>query len=992
MANREEEQVIIQQFLRFGETKSIAQEIILQDARDGNEKQQSPASKTETATPKADSDIKKFIERSNMGMQSFMRSYEGVKNLLTASRPGSLGLPFPPTSVSPGLAGVPRLPSYPTTPVRGESASSGMLLPVSTSSPRAATPPASHAPMLQPFDYRREHLSPNTSPASARSSEKNMLLSPQDLSLSASTPASSNTSPSPCRAIGMAVPLRLDGSFGIPIKVEPAAPEKSSPSSSSNTDSKDIQDSPEGVILNYSIKDALRRSPLITSTGNILAAAAIPPTSAVLPSTVRSVPSAGEVLASSAEVTRPTPMRMSSAFADQKVKHLRKPNNPMKRPWQPTPGYGGTLISPSGKKRVLCTACNKTFCDKGALKIHYSAVHLKEMHKCSVEGCNMMFSSRRSRNRHSANPNPKLHMPQARRKLPEGAMLLDRKPPPLTAAPITANLAASLTQQQIPLLPPNLPVQDSSKLHQQPKPLSRSPSPSPPIIVAPTAPAGVSPTSASVATNASGETIYYLDPAALAGIPEPLLPSPTKMARLNNSDAKGVHGEDREVIRSASDVQSGGRSSRKRKSMAPVRCAQTEEFVLSDDEGSSIMESHGMEMAESPQSEKDISSSGSESETDMEQDLEDGTDIAIRVEGDQAENIMVCTDDDAKSEPAEEKTEGGEDGVCMEGCPSGEESGEEEREQEGEGLNTSMTSQGTEEDGSGSEDAGERSMSPNSLAEALANTDPDAPLDKDNPRKCPSCSKVFQNHFSVKTHFQNVHLKLMHTCTVEGCNAAFPSKRSRDRHSSNLNLHRKLLSTTSSPDTDKMATRNSQAQSLRDEFLHRIYDSQQFPAMLNTATLDQPPAGDKETNNNSSSLGIKAIQEDIEEDEHSQPQAESEDDQVSDMEHDDKDPNSVPVTNGNCSDGSHGDADVNGMSDEGPLPDPEGTVTCHVCQQLYRDNLVLKEHIEKVHPREMYRCTIQGCDKIFSTRKSRNRHSQNDNLHRHLSPSKVATA
>ncbi|KAF7631216.1 C2H2-type domain-containing protein [Meloidogyne graminicola] len=28
---------------------------------------------------------------------------------------------------------------------------------------------------------------------------------------------------------------------------------------------------------------------------------------------------------------------------------------------------------------------------------------------CTVQGCQMMFSSRRSRNRHSANPNPKLH-------------------------------------------------------------------------------------------------------------------------------------------------------------------------------------------------------------------------------------------------------------------------------------------------------------------------------------------------------------------------------------------------------------------------------------------------------------------------------------------------------------------------------------------------------------------------------------------------------
>jgi len=36
-----------------------------------------------------------------------------------------------------------------------------------------------------------------------------------------------------------------------------------------------------------------------------------------------------------------------------------------RRQAQPTPGYGGTLISPTGKRRVLCTACQKTFCDKG---------------------------------------------------------------------------------------------------------------------------------------------------------------------------------------------------------------------------------------------------------------------------------------------------------------------------------------------------------------------------------------------------------------------------------------------------------------------------------------------------------------------------------------------------------------------------------------------------------------------------------------------------
>ncbi|XP_067943894.1 zinc finger protein basonuclin-2-like isoform X2 [Watersipora subatra] len=102
------------------------------------------------------------------------------------------------------------------------------------------------------------------------------------------------------------------------------------------------------------------------------------------------------------------------------------PSTPLKRPASPpsskqawpfnNPAFGQTVfVTPSGKKRVLCTACNKTFCDKGALKIHYSAVHLKEMHRCTIRGCNMMFSSRRSRNRHSANPNPKLHTPQTRR-------------------------------------------------------------------------------------------------------------------------------------------------------------------------------------------------------------------------------------------------------------------------------------------------------------------------------------------------------------------------------------------------------------------------------------------------------------------------------------------------------------------------------------------------------------------------------------------------
>ncbi|CAO2613970.1 Zinc finger protein basonuclin-2 [Lemmus lemmus] len=33
----------------------------------------------------------------------------------------------------------------------------------------------------------------------------------------------------------------------------------------------------------------------------------------------------------------------------------------------------------------------------------------------------------------------------------------------------------------------------------------------------------------------------------------------------------------------------------------------------------------------------------------------------------------------------------------------------------------------------------------------------------------------------MKTHHKNTHAKETHACTVEGCGAAFPSRRSRDR-------------------------------------------------------------------------------------------------------------------------------------------------------------------------------------------------------------------
>merc|ERR1719239_152228 len=106
---------------------------------------------------------------------------------------------------------------------------------------------------------------------------------------------------------------------------------------------------------------------------------------------------------------------------------------------------GISFVSPTtGKKRVQCNVCMKTFCDKGALKIHFSAVHLREMHKCTMHGCNMMFSSRRSRNRHSANPNPKLHTPQVKRRISQN----DGRTHP---GPITPMMPKDLAKDPFPL-------------------------------------------------------------------------------------------------------------------------------------------------------------------------------------------------------------------------------------------------------------------------------------------------------------------------------------------------------------------------------------------------------------------------------------------------------------------------------------------------------------------------------------------------------------
>ncbi|KAM8889156.1 zinc finger protein basonuclin-1-like [Synchiropus picturatus] len=54
---------------------------------------------------------------------------------------------------------------------------------------------------------------------------------------------------------------------------------------------------------------------------------------------------------------------------------------------------------------ITCHICHKVYSNKGTFRAHYKTVHLRLLHKCKVPGCDTSFSSVRSRNRHSQNPN-----------------------------------------------------------------------------------------------------------------------------------------------------------------------------------------------------------------------------------------------------------------------------------------------------------------------------------------------------------------------------------------------------------------------------------------------------------------------------------------------------------------------------------------------------------------------------------------------------------
>ncbi|OWA52948.1 putative Zinc finger protein basonuclin-1 [Hypsibius exemplaris] len=352
------------------------------------------------------------------------------------------------------------------------------------------------------------------------------------------------------------------------------------------------------------------------------------------------------------------------------------------------------LLGKSPARRVHCEVCKKSFCDKGALKIHYSAVHLKEMHRCTTKGCNMMFSSRRSRNRHAMNSNPRLHsnLFAPRR---GGILLSDGELPPqrgdtngssddeISGDDDNRSMSYDEVTNDEDSKPRDLslygqressPVGDEGKLV--------------------------------IAVEEGGNDLlddmevdpqeHVPEPVAVAMVETPIVNGVTTIPRVSHSPPS-----------SATHFVS-----------QRINTASNNGYSHSPDNSPRMVDS------------------------DRPADIPEQTSLSP--------NSIVPSDED-----------------CNEG----------------------------EEEEDGHSEYSESLLDEQSLLGSLQTASRDAdgkleiPEDPENKSRCVACGKTFKNQFTARTHYTNVHLRVMHPCTVPNCKSRFPSVRSRDRHSANLNLH-----------------------------------------------------------------------------------------------------------------------------------------------------------------------------------------------------------
>ncbi|XP_039768127.1 zinc finger protein basonuclin-1 [Ornithorhynchus anatinus] len=600
-------------------------------------------------------------------------------------------------------------------------------------------------------------------------------------------------------------------------------------------------------------------------------------------------------------------------------------------PGPPSPRARGAERGGPRKGRVFCTACEKTFYDKGTLKIHYNAVHLKIKHKCTIDGCNMVFSSLRSRNRHSANPNPRLHMPMNRnnrdRDLRRGPDDVKRPPGPPPREPdprpeVKAPAGPGPNGVLFPILKTVQPV----------LPFYRSPVPPAELAHTPGALPSLPPLSSSAGPG--GEGLPPFDPLPKKKSRKSSMP--IKIEKGAAEDGPSRAGGEGEPEPGAAWPPSGGAWGAPPEGGPPPRTDP------------------GRDLRESPAEDDPAAGHGRTFALGTGERLLGDPPLLARFFGPPPGPPSF------EKEPAEPGTPPG-DAPRPRFLAAA--------------FLGALPSRGTvppcREDPRGPEFAGPR---------------------EESRFHCDICQKTFKNPYSVKMHYRNVHLKEMHLCTVEGCNATFPSRRSRDRHSSNLNLHHKLL-TKEAPEMPPIPpsylTPDVPGEAYRDLRPPSAQTSVLFKGMNRTGSLVYPMSKLRDPRPEvygyppaPEGAGYPPTPEGTVLDLSTTSSAPSEGSAPSSWDSDggsDEGLAALDDSDESCA----GDSDRRA----GPRPahPPPGLpITCHLCQKIYSNKGTFRAHYKTVHLRQLHKCKVPGCDTMFSSVRSRNRHSQNPNLHRSL--------
>lgn len=719
------------------------------------------------------------------------------------------------------------------------------------------------------------------------------------------------------------------------------------------------------------------------------------------------------------------------AYTESSVNHrsmmLSKCLSPPKRQWGATQlplNLGTHFINPAtGKKRVQCNVCLKTFCDKGALKIHFSAVHLREMHKCTVEGCSMMFSSRRSRNRHSANPNPKLHSPHMRRKIsphdgrsaqghpvlipPHAAGL--GLPPVMNPMHTFGSYPLLNTSQNMRHFSSNMPLDYKNNMHIGFSPYDRS------------HPMRRESDSVENKDDQQGDSDEDDGIVVVAGDDDDddgeHIDTSDYYSNINKSTGSVEDSETDYDQRSVSDNneienRKDGTISpevlkRKRKNLNPTRLQNN--YV--SENGSTETQNRQEEADEIAMDLKRVKreiDNSSDSNFTMahvknvepkinnevpkikeEPNDENAQDLRVKEEPIEAtekapncKNIRSPNEDQFSSENALKRLESlsrGDfphiprriDSQTMAPC----------------NLSMNDSIDYSDRSPSSSVSSYDYTLEENQgqifghFDSGFFVSSADVPMDHSSPHKCTVCGKIFQNTYILKSHYQNTHLKVMYKCSADGCRAAFTSRRSRDRHSSNINLHRKIsedvrISEQSSRILDKLREQM--------ELISRYDEAERAVPYIDSHSYYRAKESDKLKTLNQLPFGSPYPP--------LLPEAYLNNREMF-AQHPflftpfGMLPNFPPIPLGflppnlnafGCQSQNYSPPIAKKLNycveDEAPRPNKDGCYPCRGCRESFKDLSGLKHHCETVHVQSLHRCSVSGCNAAFFSRTKRNIH------------------